>query len=393
MKLTAEEKGMLSGKHGHAVRQSMHILVSLGEIFGAKRLIPVSSVQVAGVSYHNLGEAGLSYLSDLAKDGKARVLTTLNPAGMDLENWKALGIDKDFAQKQERVIEAFRKMGVITTCTCTPYLIGNVPHFGEHIAWSESSAVCYANSVLGARTNREGGPSALASALTGRTPQFGLHLDKNRKASVLVEVSGKIENITDFGALGYVIGKKIGNRVPLIKGIKEASIEQLKSFSASIATYGGTAMFHMKGITPDRTPMPRERIRVTEYEIGAAKRQLNDAAEDGIDLVSIGCPHLSLKELSDVAALLKGKKVKKETWICVARPIKRIAEQAGYVKTIEDSGAKFACDTCMAVAPLKGRFHGLATDSAKGCFYGRGKNAFKTRFMDLEELIKEATSC
>lgn len=392
MKLTPEEKQMLSGKQGHAVRQSMQILVSLGEIFGAKRLIPVKSVQVAGVSYHNLGEAGLSYLSDLARDGRVRVLTTLNPAGMDMENWKALGIPADFAEKQVRVIDAFRKMGIIPTCTCTPYLIGNVPRFGEHIAWSESSAVCYANSVLGARTNREGGPSALASAITGRTPEFGLHLDRNRRARVLVDVGAKVENITDFGALGYVIGKKIGSKIPLIRGIKDAGIEELKSFSASIATYGGTALFHMKGITPERTPAPRERVKVTEYEIGMAKRELSDAEDAEIDIVAIGCPHLSLKEISRLAGLLDGKKVRKETWVCVARPVKRIADQAGYSKVIEASGAKFACDTCMAVAPLKGRFRGLATDSAKGCFYGRGKNAFRTKFMDVEELVKEATS-
>ncbi|MFH0956528.1 MAG: aconitase X catalytic domain-containing protein, partial [Candidatus Aenigmatarchaeota archaeon] len=319
-----------------------------------------------------------------------RVLTTLNPAGMDLENWKALGISADFAEKQVKVIEAFRKMGVIATCTCTPYFVGNVPHFGEHIAWSESSAVCYANSVLGARTNREGGPSALASALTGRTPEFGLHLDKNRQAEVLVTVGAKLESITDFGALGYVIGKKIGNNVPFIRGVGSAGVEELKSFCASIATYGGTGMFHMEGITPDRTLVPRASIKVSQKEIDAAKKDLNDAGT--VDLVALGCPHLSLKELSEVASLLKGKKVLKETWICVARPVKKIADQAGYSKIIEDSGAKFACDTCMAVAPLKGRFKCLATDSAKGCFYGRGKNAFKTRFMDMKDLVKEATS-
>jgi len=128
---------------------------------------------------------------------------------------------------------------------------------------------------------------------------------------------------------------------------------------------------------------------VNQEEIDNAKRELNDA--DEIDLVAIGCPHLSLKEIEDVAEMLKGKKVKKETWICVARPIKRIADQMGYSKTIEDSGAKFACDTCMAVAPLKGRFKGLATDSAKCCFYGRGKNDFKTKFMTMKGLIEEAT--
>jgi hypothetical protein len=390
MELTTQEKEMLSGKHGRAAAESMEILVALGEIFGAKRLIDVTSVQIAGVSYHNLGDAGLDYLTNLAHDGKTRVLTTLNPAGMDMENWKALGISPDFAEKQIKVIDAFKKMGVIATCTCTPYFIGNVPHFNEHIAWSESSAVCYANSVLGARTNREGGPSALASALTGKTPEFGLHLDENRQAHLVVEVDARLADVPDFGALGYAIGKKIGNKIPLIKGVKSATVEELKSFCASIATYGGTALFHMEGITPGTTTIPKDSVKITQAEIEAAKKDLNDG--DVVDLVAIGCPHLSLKELEEVSRLLAGKKVTKETWICVARPVKKIADQVGYSKTIEESGAKFACDTCMAVAPLKGRFKCLATDSAKGCFYGRGKNSFKTKFMAVKELVKEATA-
>ena len=389
MELTREDREMLAGKHGNAVRQSMEILVSLGEIFGAKRLIDVSSVQIAGVSYHNLGEAGLEYLSDLARDGKVRVLTTLNPAGMDMENWKNLGISPDFAEKQIRVIDAFKRMGVITTCTCTPYFIGNVPHFGEHVAWSESSAVAYANSVLGLKTNREGGPSALASALTGRTPEFGMHLDENRQAQVAIDVKARLATVPDFGALGYALGKKIGKKIPLIRGVGKASVEELKSFCASIATYGGTALFHMEGITPNVTAVPKDSITISDEDIANAKKDLNDAGE--IDLVAVGCPHLSLKEIGEVARMLEGRKVKKEMWVCVARPIKRIADQMGYTKAIEDSGAKFACDTCMAVAPLKGRFKCLATDSAKGCFYGRGSNAFKTRFMTMQELVEEAT--
>jgi len=390
MKLTKEEQEMLEGKHGNAVKQSMDILVSLGEIFGAKRLIDVTSVQIAGVSYHNLGDAGLDYLADLAKDGKVRVLTTLNPAGMDMENWKTLGIPEDFAEKQIKVIDAFKRMGVTATCTCTPYYVGNKPEFGKHVAWAESSAVCYANSVLGLKTNREGGPSALASALTGKTPEFGMHLMENRQAQVIVNVETRMFTITDFGALGYVIGKKIGNKIALIRGIREANTEQLKSFCASIATYGGTALFHMEGITPNSTTIPKESVSVSKSEIDKAKEELND--HDEPDIYSIGCPHLSLREIEDVARRLDGKRVKKEMWICVARPIKKRAEEKGFIKMIEDSGAKIACDTCMVVAPIKGRFKCLATDSAKGCFYGRGKNSFRVVFKDIPKLIEEATS-
>ena len=180
MKLTKQEQAMFEGEYGWATKKAIEILVTLGEIYGAENLFPVTSVQIAGVSYDNLGEAGLDFLEKMAKGGgEAHVLTTLNPAGMDIENWKQLGIPDEFAKNQKRVLDAFARMKVITSCTCTPYLSGNLPTYRSHIAWAESSAVSFANSVLGARTNREGGPSALASALTGRTPAYGYHLIQN----------------------------------------------------------------------------------------------------------------------------------------------------------------------------------------------------------------------
>ena len=151
-----------------------------------------------------------------SNDAKTKVLTTLNPAGMDIENWQTLGIDADFALNQQRVIEAYTKMGVVPTCSCTPYLFGNLPHYGEHIAWAESSAVCYANSVLGARTNREGGPSALAAALTGKTPNYGLHLPENRRPTLTVQVQAALNGTHDFGTLGIATWQ--GHRSPENQG-------------------------------------------------------------------------------------------------------------------------------------------------------------------------------
>jgi len=388
MELTEDEKEMLSGKRGNAVKKSMEILTALGEIYGAEKLIDVYSVQIAGVSYHNLGDAGLGYLAELAKDGKVKVLTTLNPAGMDLEDWKKLGIGEEFAQKQKKVIEAFSKMGVTVTCTCTPYLVGNLPEKGADVAWSESSAVCYANSVIGAKTNREGGPSSIASALTGKTPEYGMHLEKNRQAQVRVLVKAKLDSVPKFGALGKVLGERIKNKIPYIEGIDSASMEQLKSLCASIATFGGTALFHIKGITPNKTEVPEETIEVSEGEIAGAVEKLSDASE--IDFVGVGCPHASLDELRNMAGLLEGKKVKKDFWICTARQTKEKADKEGYTETIEKSGAKIACDTCMAVAPIKNRYKGMITDSAKACYYAAGHNNFKTRIRTLEECVEEA---
>jgi len=385
---------MLDGEEGYAVRKSMEILVALGDIYGAERLIKVGSVQVAGVSYHNLGDAGLEFLNELAKDGKVKVLTTLNPAGMDLENWRQLGISEEFAQKQNLVIDAFRKMGILISCTCTPYLIGNLPRYGEHIAWSESSAVTFANSVIGAKTNREGGPSALAAAFVGKTPCYGLHLDENRAPDIHVHVNASLGKLSDWGALGYSIGKKAENKIPYITGIKDAELDELKSFCASVVTYGAKPLFYMKGITPasESYSPPQETVTVDDRDIKEAYENINDEVTD-IDLVCIGCPHCSIKEIAEIAERLKDKKIAANTefWVATSRSAKQIADKRGYTEIIERAGGKFACDTCMAVAPLKGRFRSVATTSAKGCYYSR-QNSMKTKMGGLDECIEAAVT-
>lgn len=395
MQLTFEQNDLLEGSQGRATQKAMQILVALGEIYGAERMIPVSSVQIAGVSYDNLGEAGLQFLSEMADGGgKIRVLTTLNPAGMDIENWRSLGIDPDFAEKQRRVLEAFSRMGVSSTCTCTPYLTGNLPHIGDHIAWSESSAVCYANSCLGARTNREGGPSALASALTGLTPEYGFHLSKNRHPSVTFQVAARLQETIDFGALGMVIGNHIqaSKAVPYIQGVQTATLENLKSFCASLATFGGAALFHMQDITPEAASFthPDQIVNINQAKLEAAIHSLSDAGEAELDFVSLGCPHLSIHEIEQIARLLEGRQVKKEFWITTARATKQIADQLGYTRVIEAAGAKFAADTCCIVAPIQGRFTTMATDSAKACYYAASKHKFKTVFLPFEEVVRQS---
>lgn len=397
MILTPTEQAMLDGKYGRSTQKAMQILAALGAIYHAERMVPVASVQIAGVSYDNLGEAGLEFLTDMSRGGaQTRVLTTLNPAGTDIDNSQQLGVPEDFVNNQRRVIEAFSGMGVITTCSCTPYLSGNLPHYGEHIAWSESSAVCFANSVLGARTNREGGPSALAAAITGVTPEYGYHLDTHRQPSFSVLVSAELEHTSDFGALGAVIGRHIESAgiraVPYVRGISEASLENLKSFCASLATFGGAALFHMEGITPESAGFtaPVDTLVVTQEDIYRAIASLTDAQTHEIDFISLGCPHLSIREIARLVELLSGKRVKKTFWITTSRPVKYMADRMGYTRVIEESGAVFATDTCCVVAPLKGRFKALATDSAKACYYAASKNKFKTRLLTFEQAVEEA---
>jgi predicted aconitase len=406
MRLTPEEQATLAGESGRAAQKAMQILSTLGTIYGAEKMIRVSSVQIAGVSYDNLGEAGLGFLEEMAAGGgQAQVLTTLNPAGADVDDGGALGIPPDFIENQRRVIEAFTRMGVVATCTCTPYLSGNVPHFGEHIAWAESSAVCYANAVIGARTNREGGPSALAAALTGRTPAYGLHLETNRRPTVHISVGINLSETHQpathlFGALGKAIGERLqstgsgraSSAVPYITGLQSASLEELKAFCASIATYGGTALFHMPAITPEASlyEPPAAGFSITPAELEAARDSLDERDTVEIDFVSLGCPHLSLNEIARLAKLLDGKKVVREFWITTARPVRQVADRMGYSAVIEASGAKFAVDTCCVVAPIRGRFKALATDSAKSCYYARAKNRFQTVFRSFDEIVSLA---
>ncbi len=415
MELTAAQQAMLEGEQGRAVCKAMEILVALGTIYGARRMVPVRSVQIAGVSYENLGEAGLQFLDEMALGGgRTRVLTTLNPAGMDVENWQALGISAEFARQQQRVIDAFARMGVVTTCTCTPYFSGNLPRFGEHIAWAESSAVCFANSVIGARTNREGGPSALAAALTGVTPEYGYHLDHNRRPGVRIEVRGWEQVLSSaqanewqaaqaFGALGAAIGRRLeavaaaqGHApVPYILGISHATLDQLKAFCASLATFGGAALFHMAGITPEAAVCdpPEAAIEVGPADIRQAAAALGAPSDeiDPVDFYSLGCPHLSIGEVAHLAHLLNGKRVNGEFWVTTSRPVKQIADRMGYTEIIEASGARFAADTCCVVAPIKGRFHRLATDSAKACYYAGAKNRFQTVFLPFDQVVALAT--
>ena len=391
MHLTKEEEAMLAGEEGHATRKAMQILVALGKIYDAERMVSVSSVQVSGVSYKNLGDAGLEYLSELAKDGKARVKTTLNPAGMSLTDWESQGIERGFAEKQLKVIEAYERLRVEITCTCTPYLAGNEPRFGEHVAWGESSAVAYANSVIGARTNREGGPSALAASLTGRTPLYGLHIQENRVPTVAVDVEAQLMFPEDFAAMGYFVGKTVKDGIPYFRGVERATLEDLKALSAALASSGGVAMFHIEGLTPESGLGARslEGLTLTGKELAETRSMLND--EGTPDFVSVGCPHCSLTELATLAKLLSGRRVKREFWICCSREVKRQGDEAGYSGLIEGSGAKFALDTCMVVAPVEELGHRVvATNSAKACHYLRNAG-LKVRFMPLEECVAEAT--
>ena len=398
--LSAEEQALLAGDSGPGVRQAMEIVVALGRIYGARRLVPVRSVQVAGVSYHNLGEAGLEFLREWADRGaRARVPATLNPAGMDLRAWQELGFSESFARRQLAVIDAYRRLGVATTCTCTPYLVGNVPRVGEHVAWAESSAVSYANSVLGARTNREGGPSALAAAITGRTAAYGLHLDENRRATLRVVVRCPVRTISDFGALGHLVGRAARNRVPyfVFEGAEgPCSEDALKALGAAMAASGAVALYHVAGCTPEAgwpdVLAPDPETLVVDG-LRPAYAALNSDGPEEIDLVWFGCPHASLEEVAGIVQLLGGRRVRAALWITMARQVRERAAAAGLVAALEACGGRAVADMCAVVAPMRELgFRTLATSSAKGATYLPSYAGLRVRYGTVERCVEAAVT-
>ena len=248
MRLTRAQQHLLDDGT-ESQRKAMQILVAVGRLADAPRLVPITSAHVSGVSYKMIADPGLEFLEDFARDGRVSVPTTVNPLGTDLAQWQALGVPPTFAERQGRIARAYEAMGVRRSFTCTPYLIGVRPTFGEHVAWAESSAVCFANSVLGARTNREGGPAALAAAIVGATPEYGLHTDEGRDPTVIVKVSLKPRGI-DYSLIGLVAGERVGDGLPFFRGFR-ATEGDLKWLGAALASSGACSMFHLEGVTPE----------------------------------------------------------------------------------------------------------------------------------------------
>ena len=393
--LTVEEERMLGGEEGPAVAKSMELLVGLGEVFGAERLVPVESAHISGVSYKNLGEAGLDFLEEQAEMGaRARIRATLNPAGMDLDLWREMGVPEAFAEKQLRVVQAFERMAVELTCTCTPYLVGHVPRLGGQVAWAESSAVAFSNSVLGARTNRESGPTTLASAVTGRAALYGCRLEENRLPGKVVEVEAEPRTRLDYSALGYLTGKLLGTTVPYFKGIENPDPESLKALGAACATSGGISLYHIEGVTPEAARIPPEalkgleRISVERADLSEAASLLSCEADDPV--VCLGCPHCSLKEIHEAVKLLRGRKLRRRLWMFTSRGVYREARRRGYVDVIEGAGGRVFRDTCMVVAPLREMgWREVATNSFKAAHYASSMGLV-AQLGTATELVEEA---
>ncbi len=397
MYLTKEEERALDGEYGYSIALAMKILVALGEAFNAQRLIPITSAHISGISYVNIGEEGISFLEKISSIAKVKVHTTINPAAFDLDKWRSMNIPQDIMERQLKIIKLFEKIGVTCSLTCTPYLTCNKPKMGEHIAWGESSAVTFVNTVLGSMTNREGGPSALASALTGKTPFYGLHLREERMPTAEVLINNMPRGSTWYSLLGYYIGLVLKQGIPFIKNIPRAvSVEELKSFSAGLAAASNISMAIIEGITPKGTyEEPKdslEKIHVDVNDLKEIKEKYSANLDSrDIELVFLGCPHYSLKELEEVVNLLKGKRIKKDTrvWIAISRDIYNEALTKGYIRIIEQSGAKVIRDTCAVVAPLRQiGVRNVVTDSAKAMHYLRLRHRANVMLSSSSEVLR-----
>ena len=388
MDLTREEESILNGEEGEGRQKAMELVTALGKIYGAEDLIDITSAHLSGASYKTIGDGGLKYLEDMAAGGaKVTVPSTLNPLGMDRTRWREMHISEEFAEKQLRIIDLYGQMGIRTTCSCTPYVGPNVPSMGDHVAWAESSALSFVNSYIGARTNREGGPGALAAAILGKTANYGLHLDENRKPTVVIDadIDG---SIFSYSLLGQAVGMAIGGGVPYFRGISP-EVEEAKTLCAAMAASGSVALYHVEGVTPEAGNFDvsdLEVIHIGEKELQAAYDKLNTV--DDIQLIALGCPHLTEKEMHQIASFLKGKKkVNKdvEIWFCTSAEIREKCPED--VRIMEEFGPVLA-DTCMVVAPIEGTFQRTGTNSAKAGNYLPTLCSQKAMCRDIAKLME-----
>lgn len=371
--------------------------MAIGDAYESKRMIPVTRAHAA-----SSGQEGDLYFVELVANGGAhcRVPTTTNPVyDIPYFHGEFENIPTGEADVAKRVMEAYKRVGAILSWSCIPYLSENIPLCGETVAFSESSATPYVNSIIGARTNREAAQSALASGIIGKTPEYGLHFTENRKGSVLVKVSMSLKNEFDYSLLGYWVGKQIGYGIPVLTGIsKRPTTEEFINFCAMSNVSGAISMFHVPGFTVEARTVkeafqgdkPDDRIQVTEHELKLAYEELQSTSGK-VEFIMLGCPHYTLKQLSDLADLLKGKRVRRNVpfWVCTSATTKLLAQKTGFLDAIEKSGAHVVVDTCIDEPCWIGfKEKSGMTDSPKCAYYRRFKDV---RVQSLRECVEEAT--
>jgi predicted aconitase len=406
MRLTDEEKRMLAGEEGEAVKLSMEVLVRIGEVYGAKRLVPIRSVH-AGCAYPNF-EAAVDMMERFADlGGRFRTVTTVNPnlqAG-NVSRWGDLQEPETLHRAVARQNEAIERMGVIPSWSCVPYFAGNLPRVGEPVSWVESSAIVFANSVLGARTNRTTMGVDVASAITGRVPEFGLLLDENRVGNVLVHMQFQPRNRFDFNTVGYAIGKHCAGKIPVIEGLPSSTTaNDLKVLGAAAATRGGIALFHAVGITPEASTRdeafqgrkPELEWVIDEEIIKSAADELTTCTTGKVDAVLLGCPFPTVEEIKELAERLHDRHIRAGVAFCLFASSMTIglARKMGYVDPIEAFGVRIIEDECFVSHSVREwGWRNIATNSAKcACTLAQGPTYLGVLYTDIDGCIAAAAA-
>jgi cis-L-3-hydroxyproline dehydratase len=403
--LSGKDQEMLAGTHGPATKMAMSILVRMAEISGANALLDITGAHIDSTVY--IGDAGLEFAERLASLGaKVAVPTTLNVSGLDEHHWQEWAVPPEWAKQAHRQMVAYQSMGTVPTWTCAPYQTDMKPSFGQQIAWGESNAIVFANSVLGARTERYPDLFDVCCAITGRAPAIGLHLTENRAGTLLLQlkdISGALQASDDFyPVLGHLLGKTALDRIPVIEGMDTIpNDDQLKALGAAAASSGAVALFHMVGVTPEaptveaafQSNAPHETIKITMDMLRQARRELTHTDDARLDMVVLGSPHFSLAEFKKLAPLVAGKKKNAQVKFLVtsSRAMAQLAQQAGFLEYLQAFGAQLTVDTCILTTPmLPKEIQFLMTNSAKFAYYAPGLLDKKIAFGSLADCVNSA---
>ena len=405
MQLSDRDRAMLSGDHGPAPQFAMSILVRMAAVFGADALMDISQAHIDSTIY--LGDATLEFAEHLASLGaKVTVPTSLNVSGVDECGWQDWAVSPEWAAKAARQMLAYERMGAVPTWTCAPYQTHMRPVFGQQIAWGESNAIAFANSVIGARTERYPDLLDICCAITGRVPAIGLHLTDQRAGQMLLQlddVSPALQQDDQFFAvLGHLVGKLAEDLIPVIDGVIATPPEdQLKAFAAAAASSGRVALFHMVGVTPEAPTrdaafqgrQPQRTQRITVADLRAARNELTTADGRELDMVILGSPHFSLAEFAKLAPLVAGRRAHPRVKFLVtsSRLMKERAHEQGVLAPLLDFGAQVTLDTCILASPmLPPEIKTLMTNSAKYAYYAPSLLNTRVTFGSLADCVTSA---
>ena len=383
MELIKEEEFALKGEQGEIMQMAYRILVATGEATDAEKLVPIEWAHLSGVNYNTIGDAGEELLSSISKDAKVKVKTSLNPMGFDIDNVSNYNLDDNFISKQLSIKKSYETMGVIPSFSCIPYEIFDIPKRGTQVAFAESNAAIHVNSFDNLKTNKESSFSALASAITGKSPNSSLRKENSSKLTIRMKVENP--NELTYGMLGFFAGK-VGDESVNISGIGQLDRRSCKSLCGGMGTSGTCAKFNFDEDNPES-----EKVDFDQEEMNKVYDELN-TCEKG-DLITLGSPQLGLEEISDLAVRLKGRSFKKRCMIFCPRAIKEQTTKLGHTNELERAGCEILSDCCTCLTPLikKEEVDAVTTNSIKGAYYLKNSNGVDVNLKSLSEIIEDET--